>query len=84
MPSFRVRSPLIEAVKWTGWNTAEMREFLGYAHVGTRGNWLVIENRSGIIVARPDEWVAKESDCFSIYEPVLFAARYEAARESDR
>lgn len=76
---YRPRTPVVEARRWTGDNGVEMRAWLGYAFVCFReDDVLVIQNRSGRVWAYLGETVAKEDGTFSVYEPELFTAAYEA------
>ena len=79
MPMFRKRSEPVEARQWTGSNTREIREWLGYAYVGRSPLELLIENRDGRVMVDPGDWIVK-SDGFYPVEPVKFHAEYEAVQ----
>ena len=85
MPTFRPKTPTIEARRWVG-NNDEMREWLDYAFVGIRpssssslSEFLLIDNRTGRVVARFGDWIVRLDDGFYPVEPVKFHAEYEAA-----
>jgi hypothetical protein len=81
MPIFRPKSKQVEARRWTGENWAEMREWLDYAYFGygiVRCS-LVLENRTGRVIANRGDWIVRLDDGFYPVEPVKFHAEYEAA-----
>jgi hypothetical protein len=81
MPMFRPKTAHVEARQWTGSNLKEMREWMEYAcalylHDAKE---IVIENRTGRVVAEAGDWIVLEDDGFYPVEPAMFALEYEAA-----
>lgn len=84
MPMFRKISQTVEAQRWTGTNNTEMAEWLGYAFVAikqspsrSQDEYLLIDNRTGRVVARAGDWIVKEDDGFYPVEQIKFNAEYE-------
>jgi hypothetical protein len=80
MPMFREKSKRVEARQWTGsrQNFDALVDWLGYAWAGVIDDNLLIENRSGRVIARIEDWIVHEDDGFYPVEPIKFWAEYEA------
>jgi hypothetical protein len=75
---YRKKSEPVEARQWTGYSAGRMREWLGYACVSINSEEIIIENRSGRVIARLGDWIVHEDDGFYPTEHIKFHAEYEA------
>ena len=93
MEKYRKKPVVIEAVRWTGENLAEVLAFTGKhpdwykwfdsfehyeAHVRADDSVFKIKTREGTMVASPGDWIIKGvAGEFYPCKPDIFAATYE-------
>lgn len=84
MQQFNDRSAVIEAVQWTGDNTAEVAEFIGGPVEDvtdpniTGGRGLIVVTDEGTVLATPRDWIVSDAqgELFTC-APDVFAGRYD-------
>ena len=74
---YRKKPVVIEAVQWTGENTEELHNFLGYFILDGLG-FLVIQSLEGDHLASPNDWIIKGvKGEFYACKPDIFELTYE-------
>lgn len=79
---FRKKPVVIEAVRWTGENKAEIAAFCPGVEIGPVTDWAYIRTLGGRITALPGDWIIKGvRGEFYPCKPEIFAVTYEAVSE---
>jgi hypothetical protein len=82
MPKYRKKPVVIEAVKWTGRNGAEVNQFLSYPAADWRvdGDDILIDTLEGTMAARPGDYILRgvQGEVYPC-KPDIFEATYDRA-----
>lgn len=79
MPKFRKKPVEIEAVQWTGRNSAELSAFLPAGGIRFTFSGIEIETLEGNMLASEGDWIIRGvKGEFYPCKPEIFAATYDA------